>query len=1018
MRSKMEIGIQLMGIPKVSFLEKTLHFSLKKTEALLYILAVKKECTREFVIELLWEDLSEEDARHNLRNSLYQLKKIFGGNSPILASKSILRWNPEYFARIDMEVLIDPKGKISAHSFSEEFMKGFYLNQSEGFNSWVDLERHNLNCVFIRRVYSEIDRNIEQKRWEEVILLCQQIIEKDLYDERAYRILMEAYSVQGSVNKVIETYGQLVKVLEEELGTIPDRETESLYESIILKNKAKTERVKNEEVPFFYGRKIELKYLYSLFNEVERGKNEAVWIYGEAGVGKSYLCSEFSGQLPAEQVYLLKTECYKEASGYYLKPWQKIAEKLAELSKKEGIDLNINSIENLAEFFPEFRALAGQKNRLKKNDAQTKVIRNIEIDLLEIFQKLSDRKRIVIIFEDIQWIDNDSFTILRGVMEKISGVLLLVTSRSIEEQKIEQLYGLLCETVTGNKVEIECFSECETIDFSRLVLGETVLKRFEEKRVYSETQGNPFFIDQLLKNIQENGSDRIELAKIQDLLKKRFLRVTNEERKILDIISVFYDEAEFETLKELLRKDEIEMLYIIENLKSQQIIIERLVENKVYLRFTHVKLREFIYEEQPMWKKRILHKKIGNLIEAKWMGASINPEVCNQLIYHYYMAGEKYKELRFSLLYLMFLMEIKIELTYVDMDFGGSVLQKSEQSERKKRNVHSLFEEWEKRLVELRLESEHHKDLYQIEVMYKYLLGRYYITLGNYTKGVRLTKQMLEQATKEADKEYIVKGYKLLLFQGIQIHDVAMVDLYSKAGLSLMTEKDNLKEYSLFLRYRGITYQMRGLHDEARSYMNQSSEGLIRLCETDRQSVMELAMNYYYLGEMKRKDQFFSEAMKLYEKAVEICRKNGYGEGLERFKTKAGQAAMGMGDFEYARKLFQESIELYEIKGTYWARTIAEGYLAWLTCEKGQCAKAVNHIKQAEKYCKRIKNPYEEGILLMVKAKIRRAMDGDPKISKCFSEILNEEPEYYAKEAKLRFEKTGGCYEEQLLTRG
>lgn len=1005
----MEINIQIMGIPKVTFLEKEIRFSLKKTEALLYIVAVKKECTRDSVIELLWEDLNEEDARHNLRNSLYQLKKMFGGNTPILASKSIIRRNPEYQFQIDMEELTNPMDTTSVPSFLDEFMMGFYLNQAENFNNWVEMERHNLNSIFIRRVYSDIERGVEKKRWNEVIPFCQRILERDLYDERAYRILMEAYAAQGAVNKVIETYGQLIKVLEEELGTTPDRETEVLYDSIILKNKARTERVKNENVPFFFGRRMELKHLYHLFNAEEKDKNEAAWIYGEAGVGKSYLCNEFLGQLPSERVYILKTECYKEASGYYLKPWQKIAEKLVDLMKREGIDLNINSAENLSEFFPEFRALVGQKNRSRKSDAQGKAIRNIEMDFLEIFQMLIQRKQIVMIFEDIQWIDNDSFMILQEIMKKAKGVFLLVTSRNIEEQKMEQLYNLLKETVLFEKVALACFSEKETIEFAGHVLGEIELKQIDGKKVYSETQGNPFFIDQLLKNFQENGSDRIELSKIQDLLKKRFLRVTNEERKILDIISVFYDEAEFELLTELLRKDEIELLYILENLKSQQIIIERLAENKVYLRFTHVKLREFIYEEQPLWKKRILHKKIANLLEIRWRDSSVNPELCHQLIYHYYYAGEKYKELKFSLFYLMFLMEVKIELTYDDMDFGGNVLQKAEH--KGKRNIHSLFEEWEKILIELRASSQHHEDLYKIEVMYKYLLGRCNITLGNYTKGIRMTKQMLELATKASDKDYIIKGYKLLIFHGIQVHDADLVDLYSKAGLSMMTELENPKEFSLFLRYRGIACQMNSLHTEAKRYMDQSSVGLERLIETDRQSVTELAMNYYYFGEMKRREQLFSEAIELYEKAVELCRRNGYGEGLERFKTKAGQAALGLGDRELACRLFQESIILHEIKGTYWARTIAEAYLVLLSSEIKQYSKAVSHLRQAEKYCKRIKNPYEEGILFMVKALIRKAMEENPKLDQWFCEILKESTVYYETEARERFQKIGGCYE-------
>ena len=90
------LKINVMRLPSVELDGAPVAFPFKRADALLYYMAVQKSATRQELVSLLWEDYDESNGLKQLRNILYHLKKILGGDFLISPQKSLIRVNPAW----------------------------------------------------------------------------------------------------------------------------------------------------------------------------------------------------------------------------------------------------------------------------------------------------------------------------------------------------------------------------------------------------------------------------------------------------------------------------------------------------------------------------------------------------------------------------------------------------------------------------------------------------------------------------------------------------------------------------------------------------------------------------------------------------------------------------------------------------------------------------------------------------------------------------------------------------------
>src|SRR5215212_3687134 len=191
---------------------------------------------REKLAGILWPDTTDENARKNLRQELWRIRKALSGGQPaekeyLLADEITLTFNPdsEYWLDVsqierrdlDLQSLI-----VNLSLYQGELLPGFY-------DEWINLERERIQALFEAGMEQLLEQLIAAERWIAVLEWGERWLTLSGAREPAYRALMLASGVRGDTAKVASLYQRCTAALLEELGVEPSAETRALYDGLL-----------------------------------------------------------------------------------------------------------------------------------------------------------------------------------------------------------------------------------------------------------------------------------------------------------------------------------------------------------------------------------------------------------------------------------------------------------------------------------------------------------------------------------------------------------------------------------------------------------------------------------------------------------------------------------------------------------------------------------------------------------------------------------------------------------------
>lgn len=240
---------ELFGNPKIYLNDEPVFFAFSKINALIYYLALNGSVSRDEIAGVLWSNKSEKSAKKNLRNTIYQANKELEEEFIVSPNKAILQLNDALVQPSDVDrFLQDPVNHLD--EYHDEFLKGFFLKDSDEFDLWVTKMRNYFEQKFIQSCYQKVATDIENNQLIDVEKNIRRLIAIDEYDERNYQMLMKFYQDSHRNGKVIETYYDLSSILDEELGIKPSEETRAIYEKTLAIVKRKKNRKKSKITVF------------------------------------------------------------------------------------------------------------------------------------------------------------------------------------------------------------------------------------------------------------------------------------------------------------------------------------------------------------------------------------------------------------------------------------------------------------------------------------------------------------------------------------------------------------------------------------------------------------------------------------------------------------------------------------------------------------------------------------------------------------------------------------------------
>jgi len=1006
------VRVKLLQAPEVMKDDERIVFPFKKAEALFYYLVVNGQASRDELADLLWGESDEETARKNLRHSIYMIRKAFNEDIVISPHKSIVLLNPEINIKTDLQEFLGG-GENSLEVYDGEFLKGFLVKDEERYEEWIFRSRDHYRDLYISRLYARLEQCGSNGDSVSLEYYAKLLIGEDPLDERPYRLLMDNYARAGAYHRAEDLYRRLKQTLRQELGVAPDSKTQKLYmENIGRRSRENRKREKTRG--FFYGRSGELDIMREQFESFTAQKGcKSILISGEAGIGKTRLKEHFFENVDEESVYVIKSSCYQAEEDYPLRPWNQVFSALVEIIKNEDIEIPRLWKNIIARLFPVFDPDIGTAvyNLVERNDeVKYKVL---EEAVLEVLKRVCRKKKLVLALEDIHWMDATSIRLASFMLRGLGGrgIMLVATCRNSYEKRVEQFISSMVKEGLMEKLVLPRFTRDEVEAFIDGLLPGQQLSASMRERIYEETEGNAFFLMELLSTVKEKGVIGEISGKAQDILKSRIMDISEEGMKLLNIAAMFFDRVDLDMLVTISGRNESELLDALEELQGKYILTEVESRGAISFEFTHNKLREFIYGLQSISRRRILHNRIGQVLERKLTGGFQDRFLYPSLIYHFSNGGNKLAALNYRIKSLDKYSDFGHELfpvLYEEAEAGDSAGMDQVESIK-------YLEELEEQLKEIKGQEKESRELLLLELALYYIKGRYCIQEGEYEPGVRAIRHLLELSGGSGEYMYTLKGCRQMIYYGIQVYNTELMHEYLSKGIELAERYNQMDEKGILLRLKGLQRLMTESYDEAEETLKHSIGVFEALNSQEDRYSLNIAAAYNYVGEIRRYNMKFADALRYYDKAINICDEKKIFKGIAVFNTNAGKAAFDMGDYQRAKNYFVNALKDYNRMDTLMGRSSAEGYMAVLLVREGRYEEALECLKRSEAYSIKLKSPYELGLVSRVKAEIKLQAERNSRLKSVFGARLNLSVGEYCLQGIEYLNGVRNCYERGIL---
>jgi tetratricopeptide (TPR) repeat protein len=147
--------------------------------------------------------------------------------------------------------------------------------------------------------------------------------------------------------------------------------------------------------------------------------------------------------------------------------------------------------------------------------------------------------------------------------------------------------------------------------------------------IEKEAEGNPFFIEEVLKSLVQEGViagegadlDKVDIGKVKvprsvtDLISRKIEKLDDSERKVLEYAAIIGESFSVEVLSKVIDMDEMELVDLLERLMDLKIVTEFTEKADIKYKFSHKQFREVIYNGLSSARKRLHHKKVGHALE-------------------------------------------------------------------------------------------------------------------------------------------------------------------------------------------------------------------------------------------------------------------------------------------------------------------------------------------------------------------------------------------------------------------
>jgi DNA-binding SARP family transcriptional activator/class 3 adenylate cyclase len=398
-----------------------------------------------------------------------------------------------------------------------------------------------------------------------------------------------------------------------------------------------------EDRSTFVGRSDAAAALETAWATVRERDFRAVLVAGEPGIGKTRLVREFARTAHERGATVLAGSCHEET----LVPYQPFVEALGHyVACSSAAELAVHVTPRraqLAAIVPELEdsrtasvptGLGAEQERFRLFEAVSSLLADA-----------AHLRPLVLVLDDLHWADQPSLLLLRHLAHSALGAPLMVlgTYRPVEIDDEHPLAAALAEMRRARVVEQFSLSGLEEAEVAELIVaraGQAAPRGFV-RRVASRSEGNPFFIEELLHDVGAEADWDAAAGgvpdSVRDLLLRHLRGLGDDCRQVLSVAAVAGRDFELDVLERVLDHPRDRLIDLVEEAIDADVLVEP-PQSVGRLSFSHALFRETIYEQLSATRKTAIHGRIAAAIEET--PTDRPDERAGTLAYHFRAAGE------------------------------------------------------------------------------------------------------------------------------------------------------------------------------------------------------------------------------------------------------------------------------------------------------------------------------------------------------------------------------------------
>lgn len=681
---------RILGPTEVLSSGQPLSLGGSKQRALLgmLLLHANEVVSTDRLIDELWSGEGGDEPVKALQVAVSRLRKALepgrsgDGDSGVVVTRS-----PGYELRVDAERLdatrfqalmdegrqalgSDPEAARAKLAEALCLWRGPPLSDL-AYESFCQAEISRLQELRVAALEDRIAADLELGHHAELVGELRALVSEEPLRERPRGQLMLALYRSGRQAEALEAYRETRRALVDELGIEPGRELKDLERAILAQDpgldvpergpkRAPAQQRRGAEG--LVGREPEMAELQSLLDGSLSGSGSLVLIGGEPGVGKSRLTDALGTEARERGFRVLIGRCWEAGGAPAYWPWVQALRSYV----RDGDPRVLRSalgpgsgelaaiVPELRELFPEIAASPGpvsEGSRFRLFDSVAAFLRSAAVG-----------EPLALFLDDLHAADVPSLLLLRFMAGELGDARILIVGcyRDTEVVPGHALAEALPELTREAAVRRISLGGLTRADTARLV--ELTMSRAPPDglaaRVHAQTEGNPLFVVELARLLAaedrvgqgEAKEERLPIPEgVREAIGRRLERQSDRCRQVLTLASVLGREFGLDALGRVSGLTEDDLFESLDEAASAR-LVDDVPGARERLRFSHVLMRDTVYERLPATRRLRLHREVGEALEALYAG---NPEPhLSELAHHYREAGsgEAERAIRYAIL--------------------------------------------------------------------------------------------------------------------------------------------------------------------------------------------------------------------------------------------------------------------------------------------------------------------------------------------------------------------------------